>query len=150
MSPFARLIRGCRPTGKIRAFAGIVAGLVWLGAGAFPVSGADIEASRQEFLSGHYTNCVRLCEQALRENEPGESWRLLLAEAYLTLGKYPEAQAVMTSALERYSSSLRARWLGYIILQQCDQSARAEMLVREISELANTRPYAYRDATSLV
>lgn len=150
MSPFARFIRGCRPTGKIRAFAGIVAGLVWLGAGAFPVSGADIEASRQEFLSGHYTHCVRLCEQALRENEPGESWRLLLAETYLTLGKYPEAQAVMTSALERYSSSLRARWLGYLILQQCDQSARAEMLLEEIIQLANTRSYAYRDAASLV
>jgi tetratricopeptide (TPR) repeat protein len=150
MQMFNRCRNGRRWIGKLDGCALAWAGWMGLWLIGLPVAGADLAAGRQEFLSGNYSNCVRLCEQALRENEPGESWRLLLADAYLTIGKYPEAQAVMASAVDRYATSLRTRWLSYQVLQQCNQPTQAEKLLDELILLANMRPNAYRDATSLV
>ena len=113
-------------------------------------SAADLDAARRELNAGNYAHGARLCQQALDEKEPGETWRLLLAEAYLIQGRLTEAQAVLTAGLERYPSSLRMRWLGHDILQQSGQSQPAESLATEIIALCNSRPYAYRDPVSLV
>ena len=128
-----------------------VAAALGVGWASLAVVNADeLETAQQEFRKGNYSSCIRRCEAALKDHEPGESWRLLLAEAYVTVGRYAEAQTVITTALDRYSSSLRLRFLGYQIWQQSGQTNRAERLLDELVQTANSRPSAYRGGANLV
>src|SRR5215510_8356127 len=73
--------------------------LAFFSCSSFPLFAADLEKARQEFLSGSYSNCIRHAEQAIRQNDFEEDWRLLLAKSLLTVGKYPEALTVISNAL---------------------------------------------------
>src|SRR5256885_1613932 len=77
--------------------------LVCLGANSS--SGADLSEARKQFFTGHYTECRRACEQALREDEYSEDWRLLLIQSCLTQGRYAEAHTALSSALARFQNS---------------------------------------------
>ena len=41
-----------------------------LGLGGFEarVRGVDLDEARQDFIQGHYTNCIHLCQQAVRDH----------------------------------------------------------------------------------
>lgn len=117
---------------------------------ALDLPGAEAEAARRAFIAGNYSQCIALCEAGVRNNEPGETWRLLLSEAYLTVGKYPEAQKAALDAQDRHASSVRMRWTVYEVLRQCGQPELADPLLNEIIAIANANPMSYRDAGSLV
>src|SRR6185503_17247451 len=57
---------------------------------------------------------------------------------------------VLTTALERYSSSVRLRLLGREVCLHNGQSAKANELLQEINYLAGVRSWAYRNAPDLV
>ena len=85
---------------------------------SFPLAAADLQQARKEFISGNYTNCVRLAEQAINASDPDEDWRLLLTSSLMTLGQYTNAQAVITTNLSRYYTSIRTRLLGHEVFRQ--------------------------------
>src|SRR6185369_13847687 len=128
----------------------------WLGVCLFicfagiPLFGADLQKAQKDFLSGNYSNCIRVCEQAIRQNDFDEEWLLLLAQSLLTIGRYPDARSVVSNALPRYSTSVRLRLLGHEAFLHNGQTARARELIDEINELVGQRPWAYRDAPNLV
>ncbi|HYV26684.1 MAG TPA: tetratricopeptide repeat protein, partial [Candidatus Eisenbacteria bacterium] len=115
-----------------------------------PLFGADLQKAQKDFLSGNYSNCIRVCEQAIRQNDFDEEWLLLLAQSLLTIGRYPDARSVVSNALPRYSTSVRLRLLGHEAFLHNGQTARARELIDEINELVGQRPWAYRDAPNLV
>ena len=117
---------------------------------ALDLPGAEGEEARRAFIAGNYNQSIALCEAAVRNNEPGEIWRLLLAECYVTVGKYPEAQKTALDAKDRHATSVRMRWTVYEVLRQCGQPTLADPLLNEIIAVANASPNAYRDAGSLV
>ncbi len=127
------------------------AALIWLGTAFAPSAlGAELEETRQQFTKGNYTEVIRLSEQAISDQEYSEEWRLLWIESLLKLGRYTNAQSVLTTNLERYASSVRLRLLGHEVLLRNGERAQAKALLQEIYYLARTRTWAYRDAPNLV
>ena len=115
-----------------------------------PLRGAEVEEAREQFIHGHYTNCIQICEQAIADQEYGEEWRLLLIQALRTVGRYTNALTVLTNNLERYPSSLRLRLAGRQVLLDNDQKEQADALLQEISFLVRSRAWAYRSAVDMV
>ncbi len=92
--PFPGEFRRGAMAGRWFAFA---AGLgCLLGGIGSAARGADLEEAQQQFIKGQYSNCVRLCQRALRDTENSEEWRLLLIDSFLTVGQYTNALAVLT------------------------------------------------------
>jgi tetratricopeptide (TPR) repeat protein len=132
-----------------------LAGRVWrvglaLLCGAQLLPAADLQLAQKEFISGNYTNAVRLAEQAIGANDSDEDWRLLLANTLMTLGRCTNAQAVITTNLARYNTSIRLRLLGYEVFRQNGQTNRAREALDEINQLVGNRSWAYRDAPNLL
>ncbi len=142
------LLRRCRV--GVALGRGSCWGIMLLGAAVFHLEAADLQQARQEFLAGNYTNSVRLAEQAIGANDPDEDWRLLLANSLLTLGRHTNAQAVITTNLSRYSTSIRTRLLGHEVFRLNGDTNRARALLEEINQLAGNRAGAYRDAPNLL
>ena len=139
----------CRPFARVRPFLALMAGLgclLW----QLPLRGADVDEARQEFIQGHYSNCIRLCQQAIGDQEYNEEWRLLLIQSMMTVGQYANALSVLTTNLERYSSSLRLRLAGREVYFYNNQKEKADALVQEINFLVRSRTWAYRSAEDLV
>lgn len=110
----------------------------------------DVEEGWALLAAGHYTECVTLAREAIAEQRYAEDWRLMLGEAQLATGRYAEARAALTNALEQYSSSLRLRLLAHDVFRfGGDPDAAAEQL-KEMDELVRTRPWGFRDPASRV
>ena len=130
----------------MRAFG--VAGLCWL---ATPQGKSlELEEVRPHYTRGNYTECIRLCQQAIAERESSEEWRLLLAQSLLAVGRYTNAYSVIRTNLERYPWSVRLRLLGHEVFRQNGQVDQASRLLSEINDLGSYRMWAYQDAPSLV
>ncbi len=111
---------------------------------------ADLEACRELFLTGKYTECNALADQAIADNEYPEEWRELKINALLTLGRYADSLGALTNALTRHGSSIRIRLLGREVYQLNNQPERAKEMLREINELVTYRGWAYRDPPNMV
>ena len=46
----------------------------------------------------------------VRHRPASEDWEVLLSQAFLAAGKYPEAYQAITNALEENSWSIRLQW----------------------------------------
>jgi tetratricopeptide (TPR) repeat protein len=123
----------------------VAAALSWPPAGA-----ADAQQGQKLFLDGQYADVVKLAREALQTAGRSEEWTILLSKALLTLGEYADAQTTISNALNRYSGSLRLRLTARDVYFQNGQPELAKDVVREISTLAATRAWAYRDAASVV
>jgi len=121
-----------------------------VGASQLSLLGADLDEGRQDFIQGHYSNCIHLCEQAIGDQEYNEEWRLLLIQSLLTLGNYPKAHTVLTNNLDRYPSSLRLRLLAREVYFYNDQKEKADALLQEIGSLLRNRSWGYRSAADIV
>ncbi len=94
------------------------------------------------FLSGDYTNCIRVAEGAIHDQVRDEEWPLLLMQSLLVTGRYPEANSALTEALTRYRYSIRLRVLGVEVLNANGNPERARALLEEINfGSLNTRGY---------
>ncbi len=124
--------------------------VVFVGGASVQLAVADLQQARKEFSSGNYTNCVRLAGQAINAGDPDEDWRLLLTSSLMTLGQYTNAQAVITTNLSRYYTSIRTRLLGHEVFRQNGQTNRAREMLEEINQLAGNRSWAYRDPPNLL
>ena len=115
-----------------------------------PVCAADLEQGRKLFVRGDYSECVRVCEQALRDHERDEEWPLLLMKSLLVTGRYPEAQSALTSALAHNRSSIRLLLLGCEVAGANGDQDRARGMLDEINDRGGSSRWMYRDPPNLV
>ena len=122
-------------------FAGFIQGL----------HAADLTAARQQLITGDYSNCIATCEQAIKEFEYEEEWRVLLVKSLVAIGKYPEAGTVISNALDRYSWSIPLRLLAHEVLPFAGETNRGAGMLREIEALVSSRTDSrVRDAATMV
>ncbi len=129
-------------------FAGVVSAL--LAFSVFETAAQEFEAAQKNFVSGNYEACLRSCEKADPEGYRREEWQILHAQTLLMVGRYPEAELVVSNALARSVNSLRLRVLGYDTANASGSTWRARRRLQEINELLNSRPWAYRDPVDMV
>jgi tetratricopeptide (TPR) repeat protein len=110
----------------------------------------EFEAAQKLFLGGKYEECLRACEKADPDGYRREEWQLLQARLLLTIGRYPEAESVVSNALVRSVNSLRLRVLGFDTANASGKTATARRRLQEINELVTSRPWAYREAPDMV
>jgi tetratricopeptide (TPR) repeat protein len=110
----------------------------------------EFEAAQKLFLTGKYDACLRACEAADPEGYRREEWQILHANTLLVVGRYPEAETVVSNALVRLPNSLRLRVAGFETANASGSTWRARRRLQEINELVNSRPWAYRDPVDMV
>lgn len=124
--------------------AGLLSGL------AQSAAGADLSAARSLFVAGQYADAAVAAEGALRDRRDAEEWSLLLAESLTAMGRYAEAYSAITNGLAREPGSVRLRWLAGEVFPFNGQAAKAAGMVRDITRLVPSRPYAYRSVPDLI
>ena len=115
-----------------------------------PLAAVEPEEVRQQLIKGDYPAAIKASERALREESSSEEWALLLTESLLAVGRYTNAQAVVSQALPLHSSSVRLRLLAREVFRRTGQPERARQMLSEINSLGGTRMWAYGDAPNLV
>ncbi len=86
----------------------------------------------------------------VRHRPASEEWQVLLSQALLASGKYPEAYKAITNALEENSWSIRLQWRARQVFLCNGRTDAAGEITDRIVERVNGQPPAYRDAQSLV
>ena len=114
------------------------------------IRGDEFADAQKLFLTGKYDSCLAACAKNAKEDEQEEDWRLLEADTLLTLGKYPQAENVVSNAMTSISRSIRLRLLGYHTANSVGQIDLARARLREINQLAASRTWAYRDPPNIV
>lgn len=112
--------------------------------------GADPKAGQEQLLAGNYAACLALARTALRAEPDHEQWQLLLSQALLATGQYPEASNAITQAMARDRDSIRLRWQARQVLLCNGQVGPANDLTEAILRLASYHPTDYRQAANLV
>lgn len=115
-----------------------------------PVSAEDIEEARGLFLSGAYAECVTYADAAIAGGAYGEAWFQVQAESEWMLGRYAESLETIQAGLEKYTWSIRLRWLGQEVAKYAGQVDQALIYYDDISRLAQAYPWRYTDADNLV
>src|SRR5437588_2301708 len=113
-------------------------------------SAADLKEAQTKFQTGDYAGCIKLAEAAVHDQDSGEDWPLLLSQALLATGKYPEALTVITNALMQDRWNIRLCWQAREVFQSNGQPDLAGQMVEKILQLVSAQPRDYRDARSLV
>lgn len=120
----------------------------WL---ALPAMAEDLDDARKLLLTGKYAEAITAAEKGVKEEEGSEDWRLLLVQAHMAVGQYPQAHTALTNALARYphSSSIRLRFVGREVKLYNGLPDEAKELLDEVNRLAGSRTWAYRDPANL-
>ncbi|HXT39379.1 MAG TPA: tetratricopeptide repeat protein [Candidatus Angelobacter sp.] len=126
---------------------GFAAGCLLLGLPS--ARGADLEDCRKWFITGNYSECIRVAEEAAPK-ERDEEWQILLMESLLATGRYPEAEAALTNALPRYRSEIRLRLVGCDVFNANGKPDEARRLLDEINDRGGSSRWMYRDPANLV
>lgn len=124
--------------------------LLWIWVLAIPLHAADLAGTRAMLLSGDYAKVIDAAHSAASSDSGDEEWPLLLGRALLTVGRYSNALAALRPSLEQFPFSLRLRLLAREAALFNGDAALAGQMVEEIGQLANRRPWAYRDPPNLV
>ena len=91
----------------------------------------SLDASRKQFRTGQYTQCLESTRKAIESRAYGEEWQILMAELLIALGRYDQAAKEIDSALLNYPVSIRLLKFGHTANQYCSRVDRAsEMLAR--------------------
>jgi tetratricopeptide (TPR) repeat protein len=91
----------------------------------------SLDASRKQFKSGQYMQCLESTQKAIESRAYGEEWQILMAQLLIVLGRYDRAPAEIDSALLNYPVSIRLLKLGHTANQYCGRATFAsEMLAR--------------------
>lgn len=111
---------------------------------------ADLDEAQKLAASGQYEEALAQAAQAIDDRAYGEGWHLLKADMELTLGRYQDAKATITTALERYSWSVRLRARLREAARFTGDDELAEQQISEISKLVEASPWRYTDADNLI
>ncbi|MEQ8785041.1 MAG: tetratricopeptide repeat protein [Pirellulaceae bacterium] len=102
------------------------------------------------YNAGDYDKCIESCAAAIEDGDFSETWRVLKIEAELAVGKYEDAETTLVAALERFSTSIRLRWIGRDVYRYRGQPEKAKQAVAEIEELVARESWRYRDVANVV
>ena len=97
----------------LRVFA-VAASLAALVSTTTPAFAADLDEARPLFIKGDFKKCIKQCEEAIREGEPEDEWRVLLARSMMAMGSYSNAFSVVSTNLERFPWSVQLRLIGLL------------------------------------
>jgi len=128
----------------------LLSGVMFMALVSTTVAAPDLPEARSQLLAGNYADCIALAETALQGRADREEWQLLLSEALLKTGRYPQARTVITNALAQRPGRVRLRWQAREVLQQNGQPGAASEMVEEILQRISAQPGSYREASSLV
>src|SRR5579883_1958272 len=139
-------------TGRRRLWAGasLWLSVVWCIVGGLHSSGADIKEAQDLFLSGNYSSCIEQASEMVRHRPASEDWQVLLSQALIACGKYPEAYHAITNALEENSWSIRLQWQARQVFLCNGLTEAADQMTDRIVDRVNSQPASFRDADSLV
>jgi len=129
--------------------------LFWLGSFAAlvvasPLSGAELKEAQQQFISGDYNGCIATAQKALKDGEDSEEWPLLLSQALLATGQYPEARTVITNSLERHRRNIRLTWQAREAFLANGQPDKAREMLENIGWVVGRHPSDFSEASDLV
>ena len=135
-------------------FGGLILGR-WLGlalvlAWEFAVGGADLKAVERQFLRGDYKGCIAAARQELKSRPAMEDWNVLLSQALLATGQYPEALQAMTNALSENSWGIRLRWQAYLVFQANGRTPSADDMLERVRQIVLAQGTGARDSETLV
>lgn len=113
---------------------------------------ADIDAAREQFKAGQYTQCIETAQQAIEEEtyRSKRQWWILMAESLMALGQYDQAAKEIETALSRYSVSIRLLKLGHTANLYCGQTKRASEMLAKIYRYGRWFKIEYWDPPDLV
>lgn len=114
-------------------------------------SAEAFETATEDLRSGDYADVIESASKALEK--PGarsEDWSLLLIEALMTVGKYPEAQTALTNGLAKNNRSIRLRWIGQDVARYNGRSEDAGAYLNQIGTLVRSRPTFYSEPPDFV
>ncbi|MBM3846398.1 MAG: tetratricopeptide repeat protein [Verrucomicrobia bacterium] len=111
---------------------------------------ADLAETRKLLISGDLIKAASQAEEALKAGGGEEDWSLILVQTHMLAGRYTNAWTAIQPALEQHPFSLRLRLLAREVALFNTNRTRADELLEEVGLLANRRPWAYRDPTSIV
>ena len=133
----------------LRAFAvaATLAGTAFL---APRISAADLTEAWPLFIKGDFKKCIEQCNEAIRDGETEDDWRVLLARSMMEIGSYTNAYSVVSTNLEKFPWSVKLRLLGHDVYRRNGKTEEAMALLEEINRLGGYRMWAYQDAANLV
>ncbi|MCA9089780.1 MAG: tetratricopeptide repeat protein [Planctomycetaceae bacterium] len=111
---------------------------------------AEIDDCQKLLRTGEFVLCEEKTAAAVERGVYGESWHQILAAAQMEQGKYDAALQTLTTALEKYSWSIRLRWDLIQAARYAGKPELAEPASAEIARLAQSAPWRYTDAENLV
>lgn len=91
--------------------------------------GAELEEAQALYSTGNYTQAVAAAQAGLAERPYSEDWQELLTESLLTLGRYTEAQTVVSNTLSQGRPSLRVCWLAHDVFLANGRKQDADQMV---------------------
>lgn len=110
----------------------------------------DLADAWRCYLTGDIAGCLALSEQAVSDEEYEEDWHWLRAGSFLELGQYGKALEAVTNSIERLPRTVRLRWLARDVMLHSGRTNEAPVLVLEILNLVERRPWSYRSAEDRV
>ena len=117
-----------------------------------PVQAADIDAAREQFKAGQYTQCLESTQKAIEDGtyrSRRQLW-ILMAESLIALGRYDQAAKEIDSALLRYPMSIRLLKLGHTANLYCDQTNRASEILTKINRYGGSFRIEFWDPPDMV
>src|SRR5690349_17210186 len=80
---------------------------------AAPLAAQNFSDAKKRVASGDYEGALKICEEATREYDPNEEWRLLEISTLMELGRYPDALRALNQGMARRPYSIRILLMGY-------------------------------------
>ena len=111
---------------------------------------ADLKEAQQQFVSGDYAGCIAAAENALKNGQDTEEWPLLLSQALLATGHYPEARTVITNALDQRRRNIRLSWQTREVFLANGQTVQAKEMLDNIGWTVGRHPSDFSEAIELV
>jgi tetratricopeptide (TPR) repeat protein len=138
---------GSGPSRTLRAIVRGSVGCAFLMVCASAAFAGDLDEAQELFRSGHYAKCLVAAKDAVAERTWSQDWQVLLTKTLLTVGRYAEAQVVVSNAVERFPNP-RMRWLAReVFLSNGRRSDADEMVDGILQSLSGGRA---SDAESLI
>ncbi len=109
----------------------------------------ELDETRDLFIKGSYTDCMKACGQAIADEESSDEWRVLLTRSLLALGRYTNAYSAVNTNLDRFPWSVKLRLLGHEVCRRNGQLEEAAQMLRQIDNLAGYRMWSYQDAANM-
>ncbi len=131
---------------KLGRWLGFALVLTW----GFTITGADLKEAERQYLRGDYKGCIAAARQELKTRPAMEDWNVLLSQALLATGQYPEALRVMTNALAENSWGIRLRWQAYPVFQANGRTQSADDMLERIRQMVLSQGTGARDSQTLV